>query len=80
MPTATLTTKGQITIPKAVRDRLRLRTGQRLEFQFDPKGQLVLTPRTRDIRALKGILRSPRPRAVSVQEMNEAIAEGFSRL
>jgi AbrB family looped-hinge helix DNA binding protein len=79
MPTATLTTKGQITIPKAVRDRLRLRTGQRLEFQFDPKGQLVLTPRTRDIRALKGILRSPRPRAVSVQEMNEAIAEGFSK-
>jgi antitoxin PrlF len=79
MPTATLTTKGQITIPKAVRDRLCLRTGQRLEFQFDPKGQLVLTPRTRDIRALKGILRSPRPRAVSVQEMNEAIAEGFSK-
>lgn len=38
MPTSTLTSKGQITIPKKIRDLLHLRTGQRVEFQFDPVG------------------------------------------
>ncbi len=79
MPTSTLTSKGQITIPKEIRDLLRLRTGQRVEFQLDPKGHVILTPRNRDIRLLKGIVRCPTRRTVSVEEMNEAIAEGFSR-
>jgi AbrB family looped-hinge helix DNA binding protein len=78
MPTSTLTSKGQITILKEIRDRLHLRTGHRVEFSFDPKGQLVLKPRTQDIRLLKGIIRSGKKRAVSVEEMHEAIAEGFS--
>ena len=79
MPIGTLTSKGQITIPKQIRDRLRIETGRRVEFNVDSKGNVILTPRNRDIRSLKGMIR-PRSkrRAVSVKEMNEAIAEGFS--
>jgi AbrB family looped-hinge helix DNA binding protein len=79
MLTATLTSKGQITIPKEVRDRLRLRSGQRIEFQFDPAGQVTMKPRTLDVRGLRGIVRPARKRAVTVREMNEAIAEGYSK-
>jgi antitoxin PrlF len=80
MPTGTLTSKGQITIPKQIRQRLHLEAGRRVEFNLDSKGNVILTPRNEDIRELKGIVRSrPKRRAVSVKEMNEAIAEGFSK-
>ena len=80
MPATTLTSKGQVTIPKSIREQLRLRTGQRLDFQLDSDGRLTVKPRARDIRELKGILRSGRRKPLSVEEMNEAIAEGFSEL
>jgi len=80
MPASTLTSKGQVTIPKSIRDQLGLRTGQRLDFQLDTQGRLTVRPRSRDIRDLKGILRSARKRPPSIEEMNEAIAEGFSKL
>jgi AbrB family looped-hinge helix DNA binding protein len=79
MTTSTLTSKGQITLPKAIRDRLRLRTGHRVEFHLDAGGQVILKPRNNDIRLLKGIVRSRRRRPASVEEMNEAIARGFSK-
>jgi AbrB family looped-hinge helix DNA binding protein len=78
--TSTLTSKGQITIPKEIRDQIRLRIGQRVQFDVDGKGRLILTPQVHDILSLKGIIRTRRRRPVTVREMNEAIAEGFSRL
>ena len=80
MPIGTLTSKGQITIPKEIRERLHLQTGHRLEFHIDSNGKVTLIPRNKDIRSLKGILRPKRKRPVSVEEMNEAIAEGFSKI
>jgi antitoxin PrlF len=80
MPTATLTSKGQITIPKEIRDQLRLQTGNRVDFIVDSAGRVSLTPRNKDIRSLKGIIRSRRKKPVSIREMNNAIAEGFSKL
>ena len=78
MATSTLTSKGQITIPKEIRDHLKLRTGHRLEFRIATDGHVVMQSRSRDVRELKGILRSPRRKPVSVEEMNEAIAQGFA--
>ena len=75
MPTSTLTSKGQITLPKEIREYLNLRPGHRLEFEITPEGAVFLRPRNRDIRALKGIVRSPHAKAVTIQEMKEAIAE-----
>ena len=79
MSTSTLTSKGQITIPKEIRVLLKLQTGHRLEFQPGPDGTVTLRPRNSDVRALKGIIRSPHSKPISVEEMNEAIAEGFSK-
>ncbi|MBI3698481.1 MAG: AbrB/MazE/SpoVT family DNA-binding domain-containing protein [Acidobacteria bacterium] len=78
MATSTVTSKGQITIPKEIREHLRLRTGHRVEFFVDSSGQVVLKARNKDIRSLKGIVRSPHRRAVSIAEMNEAIARGWA--
>ena len=72
MTTATLTSKGQTTIPKAIRDRLRLKPGDRLEFVVQPDGRVLMIPAVLDIADLKGIL--PRPkRRLSLAEMDEAI-------
>ena len=73
MPEATLTTKGQVTIPKAVRDHLKLETGARLEFVIEDDGTVVLKPLTRHVRELAGLLYRPRRRAVAVEEMDEGI-------
>jgi len=79
MATSTLTTKGQITIPKEIREHLKLRAGHRLEFQIGTDGLVVMRPRNRDVRELKGILRPKRRKPVSVEQMNEAIAENFGK-
>jgi antitoxin PrlF len=75
---STVTSKGQITIPKAIRDRLRLQPGHRVEFQVDRQGQVIMRPRNRDFHSLRGIIRSKRKTPASVEEMNEAIARGYS--
>ena len=78
MATSTLTSKGQITIPKEIRRQVQLRIGQKVQFDVDSRGRVILTPQMHDVLSLEGIVRRRR-RPVSVREMNEAIAEGFSR-
>ena len=79
MPTATMTSKGQITVPKEIRDRLGLEAGRRIDFEIDRSGRLVLRPKSRDIRALRGIVKSPCKRPLTLREMDEAIARGAAR-
>jgi antitoxin PrlF len=74
VPTATLTTKGQITIPKEVRDHLGVETGDRLSFVVQGDGTVIVKPLTRHVRELGGILRRPSRGPVSVAEMDQAIA------
>lgn len=73
MSTGTMTSKGQITIPKAVRDDLGLVNGSRVVFERTPEGDYLLRREASSIRSLRGVLRYHGP-AVSVEEMNEAIA------
>jgi AbrB family looped-hinge helix DNA binding protein len=73
MPEATLTSKGQVTIPKAVREHLGLDTGARVDFVIDSDGTVVLKPVTRHVHELAGLLHRPGRRAVSVQDMAAAI-------
>jgi antitoxin PrlF len=73
MSAATLTSKGQITLPRAVRQRLGVGAGDRLEF-IEAEGGYLVVPATRDVQALKGIVPKPR-RPVSVEQMNKVIAK-----
>jgi antitoxin PrlF len=80
MPTGTVTTKGQITIPKEVRDCLRLTAGSRVNFVIGRKGSVTLKPVKTDIRLLKGMIKSPFNRPITIEEMNDAIARGYAGL
>lgn len=73
MAAATLTSKGQITIPVSVREALGLKTGDRVEFVPANDG-FVMVVATLPASALKGLIRKP-PKPVSIEDMNEAIAE-----
>lgn len=72
MTTATMTTKGQVTIPLDVRQRLGLDAGDRIEFIEIDKGLFAIKPTIDDVRSLKGLLRKP-AKAVSIEDMNAAI-------
>ena len=78
MPSATVTTKGQITIPKEVRDALGLETGDRVEFVESAPGVYEILAASRDVRELKGIIARPR-KPVSVGDMRKAVARRAGR-
>ncbi len=72
MTTATVTSKGQITIPLDVRQRLGIDVGDRIEFVELAEGEFAIRPAVQDVRSLKGMLRKP-PTPVSTESMREAI-------
>jgi len=76
--TATITSKGQVTIPKTVRDTLKLHAGDRLDFILEADGTVRIVPVTSSIRELKGFVPAPK-RTLSLQDMDEAIAKGVSK-
>lgn len=73
MPAATLTSKGQITIPVEVRRKLGLRPGDRVDFVIERSHEVVLRPKKAPLTSLLGILRRKGVKAASVEEMQESI-------
>lgn len=73
MPRATMTTKGQITIPKAIRDQLNLEPGDRVDFILEGEGLVVMKPATLDVRDLRGILHRPGMKPISVERMRQIV-------
>ena len=74
MSTATMTTKGQITIPAAVRAALGVGAGDRVEFILVEPGRYELVAATQPVTALKGLVRKPPAVPVTIAAMNAAIA------
>ncbi len=74
MTTATLTSKGQITIPLPVRRKLGVAAGDRVEFIDLGGGQMGIMAATVEVSSLKGIVKKPKT-AVSIAAMNRAIAK-----
>lgn len=72
--TATLTEKGQVTIPRQIRERLRLRTGHKVEFTVENENRAVMRPSGPRLSDLAGILGRPK-RRVSLEEMDEGIRQ-----
>ena len=75
---AVLTSKGQITIPKEVRQALGVETGDRLEFVETGKGVFEVIAASRDVRELKGMIGRPR-QPVSIEDMRKAVARRAGR-
>ena len=69
-----ITAKGQATIPKAIREHLGLKPGDRIKFFVHPNGSVVLLPKL-PASALRGFLKSRKP-GVTIEEMEEAITSG----
>jgi len=75
MPTATITSKGQITIPQKVRSDMGLTPGDRIDFVRMEDGHYAVVPATHSVKSLKGIV--PRPdKPVSLEDMQAAIVAG----
>lgn len=77
MPTATMTSKGQLTIPIEVRKELGLKPGVRIDFYKVDVGEYMFRPRTGSIMDLKGCVAYSGP-PVSIEEMDQAILDGVA--
>lgn len=75
MPTATLTSKGQITIPIQVRNDLKVDAGGRVEFVQIGEGRYEFVAATHSVQELKGMF-GKRSKSISIDDMNKAIARG----
>ena len=74
--TTKVTTKGQITVPKPIREHLKIAKGDRIEFLIGVNGNVTIMAATADVRRLKGMVTKP-AKPVTVADMNQAIeAEG----
>jgi antitoxin PrlF len=74
MPTAKLTSKGQITVPLAVRESLGLEAGDKVDFVADPVGGYRVVPLRKDVKLLRGRFAGRVSQPVSVEAMTEAVA------
>ncbi len=71
---ATLTSKGQVTLPKEIRDRLGLDAGSLLDFQILADNTVTVRPVKPDARRIRGLLKSPHAVPLTVEQMDEGIA------
>ncbi|MBD2570712.1 AbrB/MazE/SpoVT family DNA-binding domain-containing protein [Anabaena lutea] len=78
MTSATITTKGQVTIPKEIRDYLNLDTGSKVDFVIDENGIVKLIPLNIPIKKLSGILHREGMESATLEEMEKTISEAAS--
>lgn len=79
MPTAKITSKGQITLPREIRDHLKVDSGDNVIFFLNNRGEVVVDGVGGDIRDLKGFLKRPGQRRLSIEEMDAAILRAHAR-
>ena len=75
MAVATLTNKGQVTVPKAIRTSLGLHSGDKLEFVITETGKALIIPVTKKVDEVFGILHRPGRKPASIEEMDAAIKQ-----
>ena len=78
MVQARLTGKGQVTIPKNIRDYLHLDTGSKIDFVIDENGDVKVIPLNVPAESLSGILHREGMKKASIKDMEQAISKGAS--
>ena len=73
MPVATITNKGQVTIPKKVRDAMNLHFGDKIEFVCEEEGIITVRPVKKSVDAVFGRLYEKDKRSLSTEEINEIV-------
>ena len=73
---ATITSKGQVTIPKDIRHILKIGPGDHIDFIISEEGEVLISPRTCDFRSLKGFFYKKGRKAATLDEMDKAIKKG----
>ena len=73
MTSVTLSSKGQMIIPKSIRDQLQLKAGDKIDIYLEGDNRVMVVPIKKSLRNLKGFLPKP-DRAVSLKEMDQSIA------
>ena len=77
MSQATMTTKGQITIPKVVRDELKLKAGDRVDFVVNAAGEAVIRRVSCCAKEVRGMLAHRAQASLTVEEMDKAVRQRF---
>ncbi len=73
MAQATITTKGQVTIPKKIRDSLKLNTGDKIEIILTEKREAIIRPISKNVDDIFCRLHKPEQKAISQEEIDDAI-------
>ena len=79
MPSATITSKGQITIPVDIRTMLGLHAGDRINFITNDEGLVSFVPATKNVTTLKGLIAKP-TESISIEDMKDAVKVKGSQL
>ncbi len=73
---STVTSKGQVTIPQAIRAKANIHAGTLLDFQLEGKNTIIVHLVTQELSELKGIVKSKRKKPIPLKEMKQAIFRG----
>ncbi len=73
MATATITSKGQVTIPIEIRDSLHLQKGDKIEILLNDRGEAIMRPVSKKVGDLFGILKNQQQKTLSIEEIDEAV-------
>ncbi len=76
---ATLTSKGQLTLPKEIRDRLGLDAGSVLDFALQPDNTITARAVKPDARRIRGLLKSPHSAALTIEQQRDAVGQELAR-
>ena len=79
MPTATITSKGQVTIPKKIRDKLGLQAGDILSFDIESGDKITIRLEKESTDTAYGVLHRENQEALTVEEMETGVAEYFKK-
>lgn len=73
MTESTITTKGQCVVPKKIREYMNLNPGDKIDFVIREDGEVFIRPVVLDARELKGLMKKPGRKPVSLRQMDEVV-------